>query len=148
MILLHYLTLVSFLKNHKLVIYIYTYNNIGVRLYGGYNNVSYPNNSMISVNYFHRDDPNNDRLNDTLWCQSARNESNIGVWYYPNGTQVSTNSTPLHSVHMSGQIGLYFDYELNKLEGIYKCVIPDKHNVNQTMMVLLYSEYTYRVNSE
>ena len=121
-----------------------------MRFYGGYNNMSYPNNSVIPASYFYRDDPNNDGLNDALWCQSARNEPNIGVWYYPNGTQVCTvdDSLSLHSVHMSGQIGLYRDYGLMNGEGIYKCVIPDENNVIQTLMVLLYKEYTYKINSE
>ena len=125
-------------------VFIYTYNNIGVQFYGAYNNISYPNISVIPANYFYGSNEN------ALWCQSARNESNIGVWYYPNGTQVSTvdDSSPLHSVHMSGQIGLYRDYGLVNLEGIYTCVIPDESNVNQTLLILLYKEYTYRLNSE
>ena len=117
-------------------------------MYGGYNNISYPNNSMIPANHFHRDDPNNDGLNDALWCQSAKKESNIGAWYYPNGTQVSKDSSPLRSVHMSGQIGLYRDYGLNNLEGIYTCVIPDEYNVNKTLIIALYKLHTYQINSE
>ena len=119
-------------------------------MYGGFNNISYPNNSMIPANQFYEDDPNNDGLNDALWCQSAKNELNIGVWYYPNGTQVSTvdDPSPLHSVHTSGQIGLNRDYGLNNYEGIYTCVIPDECNVNQTLIVLLYKEFTYKENSE
>ena len=129
---------------------LYTYNKIGVQLHGGYNRTSYPNNSIIPANYFYDYDKNNDTLIDALWCQSARNDSNIGVWYYPNGSQVSTvdDSSPLHTVHMSGQIGLYRDYGINNYEGIYTCIIPDEHNINQTLMVLLYKEYTYRLNSE
>ena len=50
-----------------------------MRLYEGYNNISYPNNFMIPANYFYRDDPNNDGLDDALWSQSPKNESNIGV---------------------------------------------------------------------
>ena len=121
-----------------------------MRLYGGYNNISYPNNSIIPANYFFDNDKNKDGLYDALWCQSAKNESNIGVWYYPNGTQVSTvdDSSPLHSVYMSGQIGLYRDYGINNSQGIYRCVIPDECNVNQTLMVLLYTMNTYKVNSE
>ena len=119
-------------------------------MYGGYNKTSYPNNSMIPGIYFYGNDQNNDGLNDNLWCQSARNESNIGVWYYPNGSQVSTvnDSSPLHSVYMSGQIGLYREYGIGKYEGIYTCVIPDEHNINQTLMILVYRKYTYEINSE
>ena len=118
-----------------------------MRLYGGYNNISYPNNFMIPANYFYRDDPNNDGFDDALLCQSPKNESNIGVWYYRNGTQVSTvnDSSPLHFMR---QIGLYRDYGLNKLEGIYRCVVPDEHNVNQIFRIALYKEHMYRINSE
>ena len=121
-----------------------------MRLYGGYNKTSYPNNSIIPANYFYGGDQNNDGLNDALWCQSARNEPNIGVWYYPNGTQLSTvdDSSPLHSVYMSGQIGLYRLYGLGNLEGIYTCVIPDEYNINQTLMIALYKLHTYQINSE
>ena len=106
---------------------------------------------MIPANYSHGNNKNNDGLNDALWCQSAKNESNIGVWYYPNGTHVSTvnyDSSPLHSVYMSGQIGLYRDYGINNSQGIYRCVIPDECNVNQTLMILLYTMYTYEINNE
>ena len=124
-------------------------SNIGIRLYGGYNNISYPNNSMIPTNDFYRDDPNNDGLNDALWCQSARNKLNIGVWYHPNSSQVSTvdDSSTLHSVYMIGQIGLYRDYGLNNYEGVYSCVIPDEHNINHTLMIAIYKEYAYTINS-
>ena len=107
---------------------------------------------MIPANYFFDIDKDNNSLNDGLWCQSARNESNIGVWYYTDGSQVSTvdddDLSPLHSVQMTGQIGLYRDYGINNYEGIYTCVIPDEHNVNQTLMILLYKKNTYRINSE
>ena len=104
---------------------------------------------MIPTNYFHNDDPNNDELNDALWCQSARKEFNIGVWYYPNGSEVSTvdDSSPLHSVYMTGQIGLYCDYGLNNYEGIYTCVILNQYYVNETLIIALY-KITYKINSE
>ena len=128
----------------------YSYNKIGVQLYGGYNKTSYPNVSMIPAKYFYDGNQNSDMLNNALWCQSARNDSNIGVWFYPNGSQVTTADalSPLHSVYKSGQIGLYRDSGINNYEGIYTCVIPDEHNVNQTLMALLYKTNTYCINSE
>ena len=36
-------------------------------MYGGYNNMSYPNNSIIPGRYFYLDNPNNDGLNDALF---------------------------------------------------------------------------------
>ena len=58
------------------------------------------------------------------------------------------DSSPLYSVYMSGQIGLYRDYGLNNYDSIYTCVIPDECNVNQTLIIALYKEHTYRINSE
>ena len=92
--------------------------------------MSYSDKYIIPAIYFYQNDANNDGSNDALWCQSARNKSNIGVWYYPNGSQVSTvdDSSPLHSVYMKGQIGLYRNYGLKNCQGIYTCVIPDEYN--------------------
>ena len=106
---------------------------------------------MIPANHFYEDDQNNDSLNDTLWCQSTRNESDIGVWYFPNSSQVSTISvsSPLYSLHMSGQIGLYYrDFSIAIDEGIYRCTIPDEYNVTQTLVIALYNLSTYKNNSE
>ena len=60
--------------------------------------------SMIAIKCKYNKDELSERLFDGLWCRSARNESNIGVWYYPNDSQVSTvdDSSPLHSVYVSG----------------------------------------------
>ena len=57
------------------------------------------------------------------------------------------DSSPLHSVYMKGQIGLYRDNGIGKYEAIYTCVIPDEYNVNRTL-IILYKIYTYRLNSE
>ena len=49
--------------------------------------------------------------NDALWCQSANNNTNIGVWYYPNGNEVplfdgaltdSSAPSPVFSKRFSG----------------------------------------------
>ena len=55
------------------------------------------------------------------------------------------DSSPLYSVHKSGQIRLYRDYGLNNYEGIYTCVIPDECNVNQTLFYSTVKEETYRL---
>ena len=58
------------------------------------------------------------------------------------------DSSPLHSVYMTGQIGLYREYGIYKYQDIYTCVKPDEHNVNQTLLIALYKEYTYSLNNE
>ena len=47
-----------------------------------------PAYSMIYAGQFYDFDRTNDGISDALWCQSANNGTNIGVWYYPNGTEV------------------------------------------------------------
>ena len=45
-------------------------------------------NTSIYTEQIYHSDTNNDSINDALLCQSAKNSSDIGLWYYPNGTQV------------------------------------------------------------
>ena len=105
---------------------------------------------MIKANDFYNVDQNNDHNNilDALWCQSANTGSNIGVWYYPNGTEVPlfdgdfTNTSapsPVFSKRFSGQIALARRGGLAGYEGLYKCIIPDKNGVNQTLVVGAYT---------
>ena len=96
-----------------------------------------------------------DDINDALWCQSANTGSNIGVWYYPNGTQVPlttksfdnpTNPSPVFSKRFSGQIALARKGGLAGYEGLYKCIIPDENGVNQTLVVGAYTDSGYNSN--
>ena len=107
---------------------------------------------MIYVGQFFAVDTNGDGKNDALWCQSANNGSDIGLWYYPNGTQVPlftgtffNNSTPspLSSKRLTGQIALARKSELPGYEGLYTCIIPDENGVNQTLVVGIYALLTY-----
>ena len=89
---------------------------------------------------------------DALWCQSANNRSNIGLWYYPNGTQVplfagtffnNSAPSPLFSKRLTGQIALAKKSELSGCEGLYTCIIPDENGVNQTLVVGIFAFLTY-----
>ena len=90
-----------------------------------------------------------DTLGNILWCQSADNGTKIGNWFLPNGTEVSTidsPSHPLHVYHVEGQVGLLRDFGLGALpdlQGLYKCVIPDENDVNQTLWVSAYGDAFY-----
>ena len=84
-----------------------------------------------------------------LWCQSANNGSTIGEWFLPNGTVVSTNdsqSHPLRVCHVEGQVGLFSNSDPD-LQGLYKCVIPDENEVNQTLWVAAYRDGEFNVKS-
>ena len=139
-------------------------SSIGVRLYLPYLPISRPNlelipdYSMVNGDDFYNVDKDNDhgKTNDALWCQSANNISNIGVWYYPNGNEVplfdgdftdSSAPSPVFSKRFSGQIALARRAGLAGYEGLYKCIIPDENGVNQTLVVGAYTDGTYNSNS-
>ena len=110
---------------------------------------------MIYAGQFFSVDQNSDDINDALWCQSANNSSNIGLWYYPNGTQVplfngsfddSSAPSPIFSKRFTGQIALARKAGLYGYEGLYTCIIPDENGVNQTLVVGAYRIATYNNN--
>ena len=113
---------------------------------------------MIYAGQFYNVDQNNDAndINDALWCQCAKNVTNIGVWHYPNGTEVplfngtyftdSSAPSPVFSKRFSGQIALARRAGLAGYEGLYKCIIPDENGVNQTLVVGAYTTSGYNSN--
>ena len=114
---------------------------------------------MIRANQFYntalQNDPNN--TIDALWCQSANTSSNIGVWYYPDGTEVPlfdgdftdpSAPSPVYSKRFSGQIALARRGGLRGYEGLYKCIIPDENGMNQSLVVGTYTTNGYNANSE
>ena len=112
---------------------------------------------MIYAGQFFDVDKNNDSLIDALWCQSANNGSNIGLWYYPNGTQVplftgafddSSAPSPIFSKNFTGQIALARNLGLSGYEGLYTCIIPYENGVNQTLVVGAYRGATYNDNGQ
>ena len=113
--------------------------------------------SMIYATQFYNVDQNMDpnNINDALWCQSANNITNIGVWYYPNGNEVplfdgdfrdASAPSPVFSKRFSGQIALARRAGLAGYEGLYKCIIPDENGVNQTLVVGAYTTDGYNNN--
>ena len=80
---------------------------------------------------------------DIFWCQSANNNTPIGDWYFPNGSQVMTTDSNLHVLHLEGQIGLLRNTGIGDAVGLYRCVIPDENNVNQTLWTGIYRTDTY-----
>uniref|UniRef100_A0A1X7STG6 Uncharacterized protein n=1 Tax=Amphimedon queenslandica TaxID=400682 RepID=A0A1X7STG6_AMPQE len=93
----------------------------GTQVYLPYVNRIMPDDSIIYASQFYDVDQNNDAndINDALWCQSANNGTNIGVWYYPNGTEIplfdgafddSSAFRPVYSKRFSGQIEM-IDYQ-------------------------------------
>ena len=129
----------------------------GVQLYLPYVNKIIPDYSMIYASLFYDVNLNNDGTNDALWCQSANSGSDIGVWYYPNGTQVplftgafgdSSAPRPLFSKRFNGQIALARNGPLKGIEGLYTCIIPHENGVNQTLVVGAYTDSAYNNSSK
>ena len=129
----------------------------GVQLYLPYENRIIADYSMIHAGQFYDVDQNNDsmNINDALWCQSVSSSTNIGVWYYPNGTKVplfdggftdTSAPSPVFSKRFSGQIALARREGLAGYEGLYKCIIPDENGVNQTLVVGAYTTDGYNSN--
>ena len=130
---------------------------LGVQLYLPYAGRVIADYSMIYASQFHNIDQNKDlnSINDALWCQSANSSTNIGVWYYPNGTEVPlfdgdftdpSAPSPVFSKRFSGQIALARRGGIAGYEGLYKCIIPDENGVNQTLVVGIYTDGEYNSN--
>ena len=113
---------------------------------------------MLYAGQFFDIDKNYDDTNDALWCQSADNGFNIGLWYYPNGTQVplfdgnfdynSGAPNPIFSKRFTGQIALARRAGLSGYEGLYTCIIPDENGVNQKLVVGAYRTVNYNSNGQ
>ena len=141
---------------------------VGIRFFLGEENITIANFSMIAAGLFHDIDSDrpggtigdtggSDGQNDGLWCQSSLNESMIGTWYSPNGTEVSrVESSPLYSNNTpTGQIGLLRNRGISptgnppviRYEGLYKCVIPNEEGVDQTLYVAAYGNGEFDKNT-
>ena len=123
-----------------------------MRLYLSYENRVIPNYFMVRGSQFYDVDLNSDGQNDGIWCQSALNESIIGVWYLPNGSPVPIQSraTPLQSynTNVNGQVGLLRRGGISSIQGLYSCIIPNEEGVNQTLYVALYAINTFDNSGE
>ena len=151
--LLQHLLMVSCLFYCTLFIHI----NSGIQLYLAKQLEIIQDFAMVYSSQFNNDDDNDDNIIDALWCQSANNSFNIGLWYYPNGTQVplisgnfynSSSSSPLISKRFRGQIAIAINRGLSGYEGLYTCIIPDEIGVNQTLVVGIYRNITYNSNGQ
>lgn len=119
----------------------------GVQLYLASESTNITDFFMIKSSQFDNIDINNDGIVDVLWCQSAKHSYNIGLWYFPNGSQVpvftgSFNDTsapsPVFSKEFMGQIALARKTGLTGHEGLYQCTIPDENGANNTLVVGIY----------
>ena len=118
-----------------------------VQLYLASESTTITNFFMIKSSQFANIDNNNDSIVDALWCQSAKHSYNIGLWYFPNGSQVplftgnfgnTSAPSPVFSKQFMGQVALARKTGLAGYEGLYQCIIPDKNGANNTLVVGIY----------
>ena len=80
-----------------------------------------------------------DGLNDGLWCQSAKDDSDIGSWKLPDGSAVpdDLSAIPIYMANKPGQVGLLRVSGIGNYpyQGMYTCTIPDENGVSQTLVV-------------
>ena len=70
---------------------------------------------------------------------TGNNETKLGKWFFPNGMQVHSNGTQLNLYRTRGEMVISLNRRRGGEEGIYRCVIPDSMNVNQTIYIGVYS---------
>ena len=107
---------------------------------------------MIHAGQFDDVDRNpTDGILDPLWCQSANNATDNGVWYRPGNNRTllttRTDPDPLYVQTFPGQVGLYRTTGIPGYEGIYQCDIADENSVNHTLYVGIYRTGIYNTFS-
>ena len=83
----------------------------------------------------------------TVDCVTDSLQSNIGTWFYPNGTAVSSSSSDslLYQVRQTGVVYLNRKHGGPLYYGIYHCDIPDKHEFIYSLYVGLYDDNSGKV---
>ena len=108
----------------------------------------YQNNSLLTLEDI-------GEWNDALLCMTdltaccqppyaSGNRTALGNWYLPNGTRVpsQTNTTEWDFFRTRDHSMILLHRRRGGKNGIYRCVIPDEMNVNQTAYIGLYSNNT------
>ena len=68
--------------------------------------------------------------------------STLGNWYFPNGTRVVSSSAQWEFHRTSGWMVKNLHRRRGGVDGIYRCVVPDKAGVTQNIYIGLYSANT------
>ena len=110
---------------------------------------TYQNNSNVILEDIDEDD---DALlcitNLPACCQRPYTDEmgpTLGNWFFPNGTKVPSevsNDTSDDFYTTRGQVVVRMNRRRGRVEGIYRCEIPDAKNVTQTIYIGVYSAST------
>ena len=66
----------------------------------------------------------------------------LGNWFFPNGTRVPSSGNQWDFYRTRGQMVVRLHRRRGRIEGIYRCEIPDTMNVIQTIYIGVYSAST------
>ena len=80
--------------------------------------------------------------NYTACCSSPEMGNAIENWYFPNGSRVPGSGSQSSFFRSRGQMAISMHRRRGGVEGIYRCVITDPINVNQTIYIGVYSAST------
>ena len=73
---------------------------------------------------------------------TGENGMDLGNWFFPNGTRVSSGNKQWDFYRTRGQSGIGLNRIRGGEEGIYRCEIPDSLNVTQTIYIGIYTACT------
>ena len=87
----------------------------------------------------------------TIYCSTGSHMNNVGQWFSPDGSLIETNNDRFSVVHGGGYFPAYAGLQLKSGrrvtefdEGIYTCVIPDKNDVEQRLLIGIFRYGTNR----
>ena len=112
-------------------------------------NTTYQNNSIVMLEDIGEgENALLCKTNQTACCQppyTGDMGGTLGNWFFPNGTRVPSSGLSWDIYRTRGQMVVHMKRRRGGVEGIYRCVIPDTMNVNQTIYIGVYSTSTGKV---
>ena len=73
---------------------------------------------------------------------SGMGKTAVGNWFFPNGTRLPSSGVQWDFHRMRDLMEVSLHRRRGGEEGIYRCMIPDTMNVNQTIYIGVYSAST------
>ena len=109
--------------------------------------ITYQNNSLVNLEDI---DEGRDALlcvtDLTACCRHYEMRSGcrvvLGNWYFPNGTRVSSIGLQWNMYRTTGWMVKGLHRRKGGVDGIYRCLIPDKAGANQNIYIGVYSAKT------
>ena len=105
-----------------------------------FQNVSYPNNSVLSLNNIGEFTTGSAILCTTNRSPCCSTPNRVGEWYYPNGSMVPNNAAGYSFYRGRGNNQTIYLNRRNNAQsptGSFCCELPDNKDVNYTLCVRL-----------